>query len=140
MAFKPAALDHVNIYVRNAERSHRWYTEIFGFHTQDMAYVPETGKLRAAFLACSADHAHDIALLLAREASEKGCDLLDVLMANPEVHGALSEQELRALLDPTNYLGRAEEVVEEVVARAAGRPSQPASSGDAGRRAVEATR
>ena len=51
MAFKPAALDHVNIYVRNAERSHRWYTEIFGFHTQDMAYVPETGKLRAAFLA-----------------------------------------------------------------------------------------
>jgi adenylosuccinate lyase len=86
------------------------------------------------------NHAHDIALLLAREASEKGCDLLDVLLANPEVHGALSEQELRALLDPTNYLGRAEEVVEEVVARAAGRPSQPASSGDAGRRAVEATR
>ena len=62
MAFKPAALDHVNIYVRNAERSHRWYTEIFGFHTQDMAYVPETGKLRAAFLACDANHAHDIAL------------------------------------------------------------------------------
>jgi len=67
MAFKPAALDHVNIYVRNAERSHRWYTEIFGFHTQDMAYVPETGKLRAAFLACDANHAHDIALFDAGE-------------------------------------------------------------------------
>ena len=40
MAFKPAALDHVNIYVRNAERSHRWYTEVFGLHTQDIAYVP----------------------------------------------------------------------------------------------------
>jgi catechol 2,3-dioxygenase len=62
MAFKPAALDHVNIYVRNAERSHRWYTEIFGFHTQDMAYAPETGKLRAAFLSCDTGHAHDIAL------------------------------------------------------------------------------
>ena len=62
MAFKPAALDHVNIFVRNAERSHRWYTDVFGFHTQDMSYVPETGKLRAAFLSCDAEHAHDIAL------------------------------------------------------------------------------
>jgi catechol 2,3-dioxygenase len=62
MAFKPAALDHVNIYVRSAERSHRWYTELFGFHTQDMSYVAETGQLRAAFLACDPEHAHDIAL------------------------------------------------------------------------------
>ena len=62
MAFKPAAIDHVNIFVRNAERSHRWYTEVFGFHTQDMSYFPESGKLRAAFLSCDANHAHDIAL------------------------------------------------------------------------------
>ncbi|PYM15406.1 MAG: glyoxalase [Candidatus Rokuibacteriota bacterium] len=62
MPHKPVALDHVNIFVRNAELSHRWYTEIFGLHTQDMLTSPATGKLRAAFLACDPDHAHDIAL------------------------------------------------------------------------------
>ena len=62
MPFKPAALDHVNIYVRNAERAHRWYTDVFGLHTQDIATVPETGKMRGAFLACDPGHAHDIAL------------------------------------------------------------------------------
>ena len=62
MACKPVALDHVNIFVRNAERSHRWYTDVFGLHTQDTMTFPATGKLRAAFLACDRDHAHDIAL------------------------------------------------------------------------------
>ena len=62
MPTKPLALDHVNIYVRNAERSHRWYTEVFGLHTQDTLYHPGTQKLRAAFLSCDPDHAHDIAL------------------------------------------------------------------------------
>ncbi len=62
MALRPAALDHVNIYVRNAERSHRWYTDILGLHTQDIAHVPETGKVRGVFLACDPSHAHDIAL------------------------------------------------------------------------------
>ena len=59
---KPMALDHVNIFVRNAERSHRWYTDILGLHTQDTFNHPGTDKLRAAFLACDPDHAHDIAL------------------------------------------------------------------------------
>ena len=62
MAYTPAGLDHVNIYVRNAERSHQWYTDVFGFHTQDMMYHPGTEKLRAAFLACYRNHSHDVAL------------------------------------------------------------------------------
>ena len=62
MPYKPVALDHVNIFVRNAERSHQWYTDVFGLHTQDTMTFPATGKLRAAFLACDRDHAHDIAL------------------------------------------------------------------------------
>jgi catechol 2,3-dioxygenase len=62
MPYKPASLDHVNIFVRNADRSHRWYTEILGLHTQDTFHHSGTGKLRAAFLACDPDHAHDIAL------------------------------------------------------------------------------
>jgi catechol-2,3-dioxygenase len=62
MPYKPVALDHVNIYVRNAERSHRWYTDVLGLHTQDIFNVPGTDKIRAAFLACDPEHAHDIAL------------------------------------------------------------------------------
>jgi catechol 2,3-dioxygenase len=62
MSLKPVALDHVNIYVRNAARSHEWYTDILGLHTQDIFYHPGTERMRAAFLACDRDHAHDIAL------------------------------------------------------------------------------
>ena len=62
MAYKPMALDHVNIFVRNAEKSHRWYTEVLGLHTQDTMKHPGTERLRAAFLSCDPGHAHDIAL------------------------------------------------------------------------------
>ena len=62
MACKPVALDHVNIYVRNAERSYQWYTDVLGLHTQDIFRVPGTDRMRAAFLACDPDHAHIIAL------------------------------------------------------------------------------
>jgi catechol 2,3-dioxygenase len=62
MTLKPAALDHVNIYVRNAERAHQWYTDVLGLHTQDISHFPDTGKVRAVFLACDPEHAHDIAL------------------------------------------------------------------------------
>ena len=52
MACKPVALDHVNIYVRNAERSYHWYTDVLGLHTQDIFRAPGTDRMRAAFLAC----------------------------------------------------------------------------------------
>src|SRR4030095_8264772 len=61
MPSRPAALDHVNVYVRNAERSHQWYTDVLGLHTQDVSRFPD-GKVRAVFLACDPEHAHDIAL------------------------------------------------------------------------------
>ena len=62
MACKPVSLDHVNIFVRNAERSYRWYTDVLGLHTQDTFNHKGTDTLRAAFLACDRGHAHDIAL------------------------------------------------------------------------------
>jgi catechol 2,3-dioxygenase len=62
MANKPIALDHVNVFVRNAERSHRWYTEVFGLHTQDTFKYRDSDRLRAVFLSCDPEHAHDIAL------------------------------------------------------------------------------
>ena len=49
MPNRPAALDHVNIYVRNAARSHQWYTEVLGLHTQDVSHFPDTGKVPLTF-------------------------------------------------------------------------------------------
>jgi catechol 2,3-dioxygenase len=62
MGVKPIGLDHVNIFVRNVERSHRWYTDLLGLHTQDTFTHQESGRMRAVFLAADRDHAHDIAL------------------------------------------------------------------------------
>ena len=62
MAYRPVSIDHVNIFVRNAERSLEWYKDVFGFHTQDTMTFPGTNRLRAAFLSCDPGHAHDIAL------------------------------------------------------------------------------
>jgi catechol 2,3-dioxygenase len=62
MAYQPVALDHVNIFVRNPERSLRWYTDVLGLHTQDIFHHPGSERMRAAFLSCDPDHAHDIAL------------------------------------------------------------------------------
>ena len=58
MAYKPMSLDHVNIFVRNAERSLAWYTDILGLHTQDISRHAD-GRMRGAFLACDPGHAHD---------------------------------------------------------------------------------
>ena len=69
MALRPMSLDHVNIFVRNAERSYHWYTDVFGLHTQDTMNHPGTDKLRAVFLSCDKDHAHDIALFEVGEAA-----------------------------------------------------------------------
>ena len=44
MGYTPKYLGHVNIFVRNAERSRQWYTDVLGLHTYD--FIPG----RAAFL------------------------------------------------------------------------------------------
>jgi catechol 2,3-dioxygenase len=67
MGCRPIALDHVNIFVRDAERAHRWYTDVFGLHTQDVSKFPGTDRIRGVFLACDPGHAHDIALFTVGE-------------------------------------------------------------------------
>ncbi len=36
MGYKPRQLGHINIYVRNAERSRQWYEDLLGLHTYGM--------------------------------------------------------------------------------------------------------
>jgi catechol-2,3-dioxygenase len=57
MSYKPKYLGHVNIYVRNVERSHQWYTDVLGLHTYD--FIPG----RAAFLSADLNQSHEVALI-----------------------------------------------------------------------------
>ena len=57
MGYRPKYLGHVNIYVRNVERSHKWYEDVLGLHTYD--YMPG----RAAFLSADVEQSHEVALI-----------------------------------------------------------------------------
>jgi len=57
MGYTPNHLGHVNIYVRNAELSQKWYEDILGLHTYD--FVPG----RAAFMAANREESHEVALM-----------------------------------------------------------------------------
>src|SRR5689334_6761187 len=65
--------------------------------------------------------AHDIVYDACREALAQGKSLFDVLKANPTIAAALPTEKLRALCDPTNYLGSAPAMVDTIV-----RASRPA--------------
>src|SRR4051812_16852067 len=60
-------------------------------------------------------NAHDRVYAACREALGQGRSLFDVLSADPSIRAALPEDRLRALCDPTNYLGSAAAMVEQVV-------------------------
>ena len=57
MAKKPMYLQHVNIYVRNAERSKQWYEDLLGLHTYE--YRPGW----AAFMSADEEQSHEVALM-----------------------------------------------------------------------------
>jgi catechol 2,3-dioxygenase len=57
MSFAPKYLAHVNVYVRDIERSHSWYADLLGLHTYD--YRPGA----AAFMSANPDESHEIALM-----------------------------------------------------------------------------
>ena len=59
--------------------------------------------------------AHDKVYAACREALGQGRSLFDVLSADSSIRAALPEDRLRALCDPTNYLGSAAEMVDQVV-------------------------
>ena len=57
MGYRPTHLGHVNLYVRNAELSQKWYTDVLGLHTYH--YRPGW----AAFLSADLEHSHEVALM-----------------------------------------------------------------------------
>ena len=61
MTCKPLYLGHVNICVRDVERSRQWYADVLGLHTYD--FMPG----RAAFMSADLNQSHEVALIQARE-------------------------------------------------------------------------
>ena len=57
MAKRPMYLQHVNIYVRDVERSKEWYTDLLGLHEYE--YRPGW----AAFLSADEEQSHEVALM-----------------------------------------------------------------------------
>lgn len=57
MGYTPKTLGHINIYVRNAERSRQWYEDLLGLHTYD--FTPG----RAAFMSADIETSHEIAMI-----------------------------------------------------------------------------
>jgi adenylosuccinate lyase len=60
--------------------------------------------------------AHDVVYHAAMRSVEQGVTFESTLMQNPDVKGALGSAELKALFDPTTYVGLAPEIVERVLA------------------------
>lgn len=59
--------------------------------------------------------AHDLVYEASMHGIETGVSFESALMQNAQVKAALSADELKAALDPTTYVGRAPEIVDEVV-------------------------
>jgi len=57
MSKRPMYLQHVNIYVRNAELSKEWYEDLLGLHTYE--YRPGW----AAFMSADTEQSHEVALM-----------------------------------------------------------------------------
>ncbi len=57
MSGRPMYLGHVNVYVRDADRSRDWYEKVLGLHT----YHHRPG--RAAFMSADLDQSHEVALM-----------------------------------------------------------------------------
>lgn len=59
--------------------------------------------------------AHDLVYEASMHGIENGVSFEDALLKNAQVGKALTAAELKAVLDPTTYVGRAPEIVDEVV-------------------------
>jgi 3-carboxy-cis,cis-muconate cycloisomerase len=65
------------------------------------------------------EYAHDLVYDICREAVRQKRPMLELLLDNKEIAGAISRAELKALCDPTNYLGQAGFMVDRVLSQIA---------------------
>lgn len=57
MSYRPKRIGHVNVFVRDAERSKKWYEEVLDLHTYE--YRPGW----AAFMSADKEQSHEVALM-----------------------------------------------------------------------------
>ncbi len=72
-----------------------------------MGLAPKVGKAKA----------HHLVYDAAGKAYEKGITLKEALLAEPEITQELSEEEINNLIDPINYIGCVEEMIEQVLSK-----------------------
>jgi 3-carboxy-cis,cis-muconate cycloisomerase len=59
--------------------------------------------------------AHELVQAASHRTLDRGTSLREELLAEPELRGALSEEEIEAALDPERYLGSAEAFVDRAL-------------------------
>jgi 3-carboxy-cis,cis-muconate cycloisomerase len=69
--------------------------------------------------------AHELTIKVARQAHAEHKALIDVMLANEEVSKHLSEAEMNELVNPQNYLGMAEAIVDKVISRVSRQVGKP---------------
>jgi catechol 2,3-dioxygenase-like lactoylglutathione lyase family enzyme len=105
LPFRIGKVGHVGLYVKDLERSTRFYTDILGFQVSD-AIPPGELPGGAVFLRCNTDH-HAIALFGATEDHPAGTGLHHLAMEVPTLDEIVRIREhLREHQIPINLDGR----------------------------------
>ncbi|PPQ28707.1 VOC family protein [Rhodopila globiformis] len=103
--FQIGKIGHVALYVRDIERSMRFYTDILGFQVSDI-YNQDMMPGGAVFLRCNNDH-HGIALFQATEANPAGGGMHHMAFEVPTLDDVVrARAHLRAHAVPIDFDGR----------------------------------
>lgn len=94
----------------DAERMRRNLDLLGGFLLSERVMFALSGKV-------GKQTAHDLVYEASMHGIEHGVSFEQSLMQNPRVSAALAAEELKRALDPATYVGRAPEIVDEVLAR-----------------------
>lgn len=94
----------------DAERMRRNLDLLGGFLLSERVMFALSGKV-------GKQTAHDLVYEASMHGIEHGVSFEQSLMQNPRVSAALAAEELKRALDPATYIGRAPDIVDEVLAR-----------------------